>query len=340
MKAALLKKPYTFEIIDRPIPKPKENEILIHVRRCGICGSDLHAYKGLHPDYILPIVMGHEFSGDIVEMGKNVERFEVGDKVTVEPLITCDKCRFCIRREYNRCISLKVIGCQTDGAFTEYISVPERWVYKLPENVSYEEGAMVEPLAVAVHAVKRVIDLGDNVLVLGAGTIGLLTAQVARVFGATNIFITDIVDWKIDFAKRLGIDYPLNPLKNDLSKILMERTENIGVDTTFEAVGSNTTLNQALDLTRKGGNIVIIGIYEKPMININVMNIVNKELNVYGTLVYRWDFEKAINLIEKNMVDVKSLISKVIGLSEIERGFKSMISREKNIIKIQVDPSK
>ena len=120
----------------------------------------------------------------------------------------------------------------------------------------------------------------------------------------------------------------------------MERTENIGVDTTFEAVGSNTTLNQALDLTRKGGNIVIIGVYEKPMVNINVMNIVNKELNVYGTLVYRWDFEKAINLIKKNMVDVRSLVSKVIGLNDIEQGFKSMISREKNIIKIQVDPSK
>ncbi|HDJ89625.1 MAG TPA: hypothetical protein ENG40_02910, partial [Thermoprotei archaeon] len=316
-----------------------DDEVLIKVKRCGICGSDLHAYKGLHPDYILPLIPGHEFSGDVIEVGKNVEKIKVGDKVAVEPLVVCGKCRFCIRGEYNRCIKLKVIGCQTNGAFAEYISVPERWVYKLPEKISYEEGAMIEPLAVAVHAVRRVKDLGENVLVLGAGTIGLLTAQVARAFGATNVFITDIVDWKVDFAEKLGIDYPVNSLKTNLKDFLKKYVGETGVDTTFEAVGSNVTLNQALELTRKGGNIVIIGIYEKPMVNINVMNIVNKELNVYGSLVYRWDFEKAIGLVEKKLIDVKSLVSSVVKLDNIEKGFKSMIAREKGIIKIQVDPT-
>ena len=336
MKVAVLKGPYQIEIEERDKPVPGPNQVLIRVRRCGICGSDLHAYKGKHPDFIIPVVPGHEFSGDVVEVGEKVEGIKVGDRVVVEPLVTCGKCRFCKRGEYHRCTSLKVLGAQTDGAFAEYIAVDSKWVYKLPSELSYEEGAMIEPLAVAVHAVKRALPLGENVLILGAGTIGLLTLQVARAFGAINTIITDLVDWKLEFAKKLGATVAVNPDKEDLGKIVNKVTGGYGVDTSFEAVGHNVTLNQALEYTRKGGKVVIIGVFEKPRTEINVMNIVNKELNVYGSLVYNWDFETAINLVKTGKVNVKDLVSDVIRLEDIKQGFERMLAREKGVIKIQV----
>ncbi len=336
MKAALLKGPYNIEIIDTERPKLRPGQVLIKVRRCGICGSDLHAYKGKHPDFVIPVIPGHEFSGDVVEIGEGVEKVKIGDRVTVEPLVVCGKCYFCARGEYHRCLDLKVLGAQANGAFAEYIAVDERWVYRLPDTFTYEEGAMVEPLAVAVHAVKRAEPLGDNVLILGAGTIGLLTLQVARARGAINIIITDIVDWKLDVARRLGATVAVNPEKEDLKDVVMRYTNGLGVDVAFEAVGSPITLSQALELTRKGGNVVVIGVFEEPEVKLNIMNVVNKELNVYGSLVYNWDFERAINLIRTRRVDVRSLVSDVIKLEEIKKGFERMLAREEGIIKIQV----
>ncbi len=336
MKAALLKGPYDIEIIDIDKPVPGPNEVLIHVIRCGICGSDLHAYKGKHPDFVIPVIPGHEFSGIIEEVGENVKNFKKGDRVAVEPLKTCGKCYFCKRGEYNHCTDLKVIGAQTNGAFTEYIAVEEKWVYHIPDIMSFEEGAMVEPTAVAVHAARRPEKLGGTVLVLGAGTIGLLIMQIAKALGADTVLITDIIDWKLDFAKKLGADYALNPKKDDIESIINDITNGLGVDTSFEAVGSSVTFSQALKNTRKGGNIVVVGVFEKPQTEFNIMNIVNNELNVYGSLVYRWDYGKAIKLIEKRKINVKDMVSDVIPLEKIKDGFERMLKREKGVIKIQV----
>jgi len=336
MKAALLKGPYDIQIVevDKPVPGP--NDVLIRVVRCGICGSDLHAYKGKHPDFIIPIIPGHEFSGVVEEVGENVTRFKKGDRVTVEPLEICGKCYFCRKNEYNHCIDLKVLGAQTTGAFAEYISVKERWVYKIPESMPFEEGAMVEPTAVAVHAVRRSGKIGDTVLVLGAGTIGLLIMQVAKALGADTVVITDIVNWKLDFARKLGADYALNPKKDNIKETIYSLTDGLGVDTSFEAVGSNVTFTQALEYTRKGGNVVVVGVFEKPETEFNIMNIVNKELNVFGSLVYRWDYPKAIKLIENKKVNVKDMVSDVIPLERIKEGFERMLKREKGVIKIQI----
>jgi len=336
MKAALLKGPYDIEIIDVEKPEPKPGEVLIRVARCGICGSDLHAYKGKHPDFAIPLIPGHEFSGVVEDVGESVEEVKKGDRVTVEPLKICGKCYYCKRGEYNQCLKFGVLGAQTNGAFTEYIAVQERWVYKIPDKMSFEEGAMVEPTAVAVHAVRRAGIVGDTVLVLGAGTIGLLIMQVAKALGADTVVITDIVDWKLDFAKKLGADYALNPTRDNLKDVINGITDGLGVDTSFEAVGSNVTLSQALENTRKGGRVVIVGVYEKPMVEINAMKIVNKELEVFGSIVYRWDYPKAIKLIEQGRVNAKSLVSDVIPLEKIKEGFERMLRREEGIIKIQV----
>jgi len=336
MRAVQLRGPYDLRVIEAGEPRPEPRQDLIQVRRCGICGSDLHAYKGRHPDYIMPLIIGHEFSGDVVEVGDGVTKVEVGDRVCVEPLLTCGECRFCLRGEYNRGVDLKVIGCQTDGAMAEYIAVDERWVYRLPEGMSYEEGAMMEPLAVAVHAVRRAPRLGDNVLVLGAGTIGLLTLQVARAMGAVNIVVTDLVDWRLELARKLGATEAVNPARESLEEVVEEVTGGVGVDTSFEAVGHEEVLRQALSLTRKGGDVVVIGVYEEPTPRVRIMDIVNKELNVYGSLVYNWDFETAIGLASSGRVDVKPLISDVVEMEEVVEGFKRMLAREEGVVKIQV----
>lgn len=337
MKAAVLRGPYDIRVEEVERPSIVENEVLVRVARCGICGSDVHAYKGKHPDFVIPIIPGHEFSGVVEEVGDGVRRVKPGDRVVVEPLKTCGKCYFCIRGQYNRCMNLKVIGAQTDGALAEYVAVEERWVYKLPGEMSFEEGAMVEPVAVAVHAVRRAGNLGDKVLILGAGTIGLLTMQVAKAYGASEVAITDIKDWKLELAKELGADHVINPSKEDLGRFVNRWTDGIGVDSSFEAVGAEATFNQALKYTRKGGSVVIIGVFEqKPMAE--VMELVNKELEIHGSLVYSWDdFPKAIGLIHKKKIDVKKLISETMKLDYIKDAFDKIIFNKENIIKIQIE---
>jgi len=336
MKAAILYGPYDIRIQEMPEPKISSRDVLVKVSVCGICGSDLHAYKGLHPDFVIPIIPGHEFSGVVKEVGEDVKKIKPGDRVVVEPLKVCNECYFCQRGEYNRCLNLKVIGAQTNGALSEYVAVNEKFVYKMPNNMSFEIGAMVEPTAVAIHAVRRVSRVGDIVLVLGAGTIGLLTAQVAKEMGASKVIITDVLDWKLDVAKKLGIDYTVNVREEDLEDIIREVTGNIGVDTSFEAVGLEETLNQALTYTRKGGNIVVIGVFERSPKNFKIMNIVNNELTIYGSLIYAWDYEKAIDFISTGRVKVEPLISKKVPLDEVKLWFDRLISREKGLIKVQV----
>ncbi len=336
MKAAVLKGPYDINVTDTERPEIGNDQVLIRVKRCGICGSDIHAYKGKHPDFIIPVIPGHEFSGVIEEVGSSVKRVKEGDRVVVEPLKVCGKCYYCRRGAYNKCTNLKVLGAQANGAFAEYIAVDERWVYRLPDNVSFEEGAMVEPLAVAVHAVKRANHVGDNVLVLGSGTIGLLLAQVLKIYGASEVIVTDIKDWKLNLAKEFGA-ITVNPLKDDLKEAIDRVTGGIGVDSSFEAVGNEETLNQALRYTRKGGNVTIIGVFEQRP-RIDIMEIVNKELEIHGSLVYSWgDFPKAIELISKRKVNVKSLISKVIPIDDIKHAFDNIISNKENVIKIQIE---
>lgn len=338
LKAAVLRGAYDLKVVDVEDPVPAPGQVLVRVKRCGICGSDLHAYKGRHPDFVLPVIPGHEFSGDVVEVGPEVEGIEVGDRVAVEPLKVCGRCRFCLMGEYNKCIDLKVLGAQTDGAFAELVAVDSRWVYKLPSEVSYEEGAMVEPLAVAVHAVKRALPIGDSVVVLGAGTIGLLTLQVANAFGASNIIVTDLVDWRLELAKKLGATATVNPREENLKDVTASLTNGYGADTVFEAVGSAETLGQSLEVSRKGGKIVVIGVFEEPAVKLNIMNVVNKELSLLGSLVYCWDFENAISLIRGGKVDVGGLVSGFVTLEELPKGFQRMLSREVGVVKIQAIP--
>jgi len=339
MRAAVLREPKTFDIVHIDKPRVGATEALVKVRVCGICGSDLHAYKGLSPDIKLPIILGHEFSGDVVEIGRNVDAVQVGERVCVEPVIPCGNCYFCRKGEYNRCVKLGLIGCQSQGAFAEYVSVDEKWIHKLPQNLSYEEGALIEPLAVAVHSVERAgIKGGEVAVIFGAGTIGILVLQVLKSKKVSKVVVVEPVSWRRDLAKTIGADIVINPQKENVVAKLLEVTSRIGADVSFEAVGSNEVLRQAIKVTRKGGTIVLIGIYEVPNVSYCIMDLIFNELVMKGSAIYCRDFGTAIKLVEQGKVNLKRLVTHVFPLTEVKTAFEIASKKTEPVLKILLRP--
>lgn len=340
MRAAFFRGARVFDIINVDKPKVGPREVLIEVKACGICGSDLHAYKGLSPDIKTPIILGHEFSGDVIEAGGDVKSVKVGDRVCVEPVVTCGDCYFCKRGEYNRCVKLGLIGCQFNGAFAEYVSVNEKWAHKIPENISYEEGALMEPLAVAVHNVERSGVKGKELaIVFGAGPVGNLILQVLKTMGASKVIVVDLMDWRLDLARKLGADITINPRSKDVVEEVLKITDQIGVDVSFEAVGNAGVLEQATKVTRKGGIMVVIGVYEEPDVRYYIMDLVFKELTMRGSAIYCDNFKTAIRLVESGKVNLKPLITHVLPLEDVKRGFEMLTRKTEPAFKVLLNPS-
>ncbi|MCD6509075.1 MAG: zinc-binding alcohol dehydrogenase family protein [Thermoprotei archaeon] len=335
MRAVLLHGPYDIRVEDVDKPSPSRGEVVIRVKAAGICGTDLHSYRGKHPFLRPPRIPGHEFSGYVAEIGEGVTGIEVGERVVVEPLISCGRCDACIRGEYNVCRNLKVLGVHVDGAFAEYVKVPAEKVYRLPKGVSYEDGALIEPLAVAVHVTRRgKIGLGDSIAILGSGPIGLLIAQVARCAGARRIIMTDVLGYRLRLAERLGADVTINAKDEDPVRRILEETNNMGVDVAIEAAGAPPTPAQALRVTKPHGRVVIIGFFEMPSVQLNILDIVAKELHVYGSRVYWHDFATAIELLSEDKIDVRSLVTHKYRLEEAKEAFEVLDKKIGRPIKV------
>lgn len=321
------------------IPDFKKNEVLIQVRVCGICGSDIHSYKGRHPFVHPPIILGHEFSGIVSEVGSEVKDLHKRDRVTVEPNIVCGKCYNCRQGKYNICSNLKVIGnVGYDGAFAEYIASPEDKVIKLPEELSFEEAALIEPLAVATHAVKRSGQrLGERVIILGAGTIGILVMQVARSAGAKEVIITDLLDYRLKKAQELGADRVVNPRSEDLVKLIQKDYGKEGIDLIYDCVGIEETISQAIQIARKGIRIMVVGVPEE-RIKVDLAWVQDRELELIGTLMYtREDFTTAIELIQKKKIKVKPLITHHFKLRDIEKAFQMIRRGKEEVLKLLIE---
>lgn len=319
-------------------PKPKENEVVIKTKICGICGSDIHAYYGRHPFIKCPIVQGHEFSGEMAEIGNNVKELKIGQKVTVVPHITCGKCYNCKRGKHNLCKELKFIGCQTTGAMAEYVVVPANFVIPLPDNISFEEGALIEPLAVGIHAVKRA-DIKENsrVLILGSGPIGLMTLLAAKSFGAGQVVISDLSDYRLSVAKELGAEYIVNISKENLIEYVRSEFGDEGIDFIFECVGAEECVRCATEIARKGSSIVIVGVFGKET-KIQMSLVQDKELNIYGSASYLIkDFIDAIRLIDERKVNLKPLISKRFNLKEIQTAYELIEKERDKILKVLIE---
>jgi len=339
MKQAVMTAPG--EIIFRQIdpPEPGEGEVLLRIQRIGICGSDMHVYHGRHPFTSYPVVQGHEFSAVVEKVGRGVTGLEPGMKVTSMPQIYCGECAPCRRGDYHICDKLKVQGFQDSGCAQELWVTSANMVVPLPDKFTFEQGAMVEPLAVGVHAVRQAGSLaGKNVVVLGAGTIGNLLAQVANV-EARKLLITDISDYRLELAQKCGIQAVSNsgrePLKEAVSRVFGED----GFEAAFECVGIENTMESAIENIQKGGWIVVVGVFgEKPRLNLGFVQ--DRELTIRGTLMYKAeDYHRAVELISSGKVNLEPLISKVFPFEQYLDAYKYIIEQGDKSMKVFVDVS-
>ncbi|MEK4874045.1 2,3-butanediol dehydrogenase [Bacillus sp. FSL W8-0102] len=330
-------------------PKVEKGKVKIQVEWAGICGSDLHEYvagpifipvKEPHPisKDVAPIIMGHEFSGRVVEVGEGVTKVKVGDPVVVEPILRCGKCPACKQGKYNLCENLGFHGLAGGGGgFSEYTVVDEYMVHKMPEGLSFEQGALVEPAAVALHAVRSSkIKAGDKAAVFGTGPIGLLVIEALKAAGASEIYAVEVSEERLQKALELGATAGINPKNEDPVQKLLELTDG-GVDVSFEVTGVPAVLQQAVDSTAFEGETVIVSIWEKEA-NLLPNNIVLKERNVKGVIAYRDIFPAVMNLMKQGYFPAEKLVTKKIKLDQIvEEGFEKLI-KEKDQVKILVKP--
>lgn len=338
MKQAILTEPEKIEFSETNTPKVEAGSVLLKMKYIGICGSDIHAYYGKHPFMSFPIRLGHEIAGEVMEVGSGVENIRRGDLVTVMPQEFCGQCEPCKSGRYNICNTLNVIGCQTPGAACEHFLVDADLVKPVPHRMTAELGAMVEPAAVGLHAARRCGSLkGKNVVVIGAGTIGNVTAQAAIAEGAKGVLITDLSDYRLDVAQKCGITYTANTANVSMEEALEEAFGEACADIFFECVGAGTAVNQAIHYVKKGSDIVVVGVYGiSPEINMGWVQ--DREIRISGSLMYvEKDFQDTINYIAEGKIKMNPLISKIFSFEHYSDAFKYIESNKDICLKVLIE---
>jgi 2-desacetyl-2-hydroxyethyl bacteriochlorophyllide A dehydrogenase len=334
---AVIAAPGKVDFRERTLAELGPQDVLIKVRASAICGSDMHIFKGRHPFAPLPVAVGHEIAGEVIETGLKVSRIAPGDRVAVEPVIVCGECHFCLRGEYHRCMNISFQYRQGQGGFTPYFIAAERWVHRLPASLSYAEGALLEPLSVAVHAVGRAgIHPGDTSAIFGDGAIGLFMLLVIKHTGGGETFVVGILPHRLRQAKKMGASAAINSLEEDALERIRDYTSGMGADLAFEAVGIEATLVQTLESLRKGGKAVLVGIFEKPQVSIPANLFIQKEISLTGSQGYCWDFQTAIKLIEQQGLQFSSMITHTLPLEALQEGFDLLMDPVNRAIKVVV----
>jgi L-iditol 2-dehydrogenase len=321
-----------------PVPTPEADQVLVKIMNIGICGSDIHVYHGKHPFTKYPVTQGHEVSGEVVVLGENVKEFFVGQKVTIEPQVFCGECYPCRHGKYNLCEELKVMGFQTTGTASEYFAVDASKVTPIPQDMSYEEGAMIEPLAVAVHAVKQMGDVtGMNIAVLGAGPIGNLVAQTAKGMGAAKVMITDVSDLRLAKAEECGVDACVNTLHKDFGEAMVETFGPDKADVIYDCAGNNITMGQAIKYARKGSVIVLVAVFaDMATIDLAVAN--DHELDIKSTMMYRHDdYLDGIRLVNEQKVSLRPLISKTFAFRDYLKAYQYIDANRESTMKVIIN---
>lgn len=335
MLQAIMTAPGKIEFNEVPIPEIAENEVLIKIMSIGVCGSDIHVYHGKHPYTSYPVVQGHEVSGEITAAGAGVADLKAGDRVTFQPQVVCGKCYSCTHGRYNICDNLKVMGFQTTGTASRYFAVDAAKVLKIPDKLSFDEGAMIEPLAVAAHALGRAGEIKDKkILVLGAGPIGNLVAQTAKGLGAAAVMVTDISDYRLDIARQCGVEFCINTAHEDIGKALQEHFGPDKADLILECVGIGVTMEQAINNARKGTDIIVVGVFgAKAEIDLGLVQ--DRELRLIGTLMYREaDYRKAIELLEQERIMLEPLITAHFSFQDYLKAYELIEARKDKAMKV------
>lgn len=330
--------PGKIEFREIETPVPKAGEVLIRIMKIGICGSDIHVWHGKHPFTSYPVTQGHEVSGEIAALGAGVENLEVGQKVTIQPQVVCGKCYPCRHGKYNLCETLKVMGFQTTGVASEYFAVDAAKVTPLPQEMSFDEGAMIEPLAVAVHAVRKFGDMqGMRVAVLGAGPIGILVAQAAKGMGAESVLITDISDLRLEKARQCGVDFCVNTREADFGEALVSSFGPDKADVIYDCAGNNVTMGQAIRCARKGSTIILVAVFAG-MAEVDLAVLNDHELDLNTTMMYRnEDYLEAIELVRAGKVDLKPLISKHFAFRDYAEAYRYIDENRETTMKVIID---
>ena len=342
MKALLLSEYRRLEIAELQIPEPAPDEVLVRVAACGICGSDVHGFDGSSGRRIPPIVMGHEAAGTVERVGSAVNNFADGDRVTFDSTVYCGECQHCAGGAINLCDRRQVLGVSCGdyrraGAFAEFVIVPARIVHKLPHNLRFEEAALLEALAVALHAVSLVqIAPGSTALVVGAGTIGLLVQQALRVAGCARVLVTDLDASRLSLSEKLGAGAVLKS-GPDLAAKIAELTGGIGVDVAVEAVGNTPAVAAAIDAVRKGGSVVLVG-NVTPEVTIHLQKVVSRQIRLQGSCASAGEFPRGIELLSSGEINVKPLISAVAPLEQGPQWFDRLYAHEPNLMKVVLAP--
>ncbi len=338
MLQQVMTNPKEMEFREIPIPILGANEVLVKIMRIGICGSDIHVYHGTHPFTSYPITQGHEVSGQIVDLGQDVEGLQIGQKVTIEPQVTCGNCYLCRNGKYNLCEELKVMGFQTTGVASEYFAVDAGKITPLPDEMSFDEGAMIEPLAVAVHAVNQAGEVKDkNVVVIGAGPIGNLVAQTAKAKGAKAVLVSDISDLRLGIARKCGIDFTVNTKNNDLGEAILNCFGPDKADIIYDCAGNDISMGQAIKYARKGSQIILVAVFGK-MANVDLAVLNDHELDLNTTMMYRHpDYVEAITLVNERKINLNCLMSNHFPFEKYKEAYEYIDANKESTMKVLID---
>ena len=343
MKSLLLTDYTHLEVTDSPTPRPGEDELLVRVQACGICGSDIHGFDGSSGRRIPPLIMGHEAAGVVAEVGQRVRNWRIGDHVTFDSTISCGQCHFCAAGQINLCDRRNVLGVscgeyRRDGAFAEYVCVPERVVYALPKELPFEQAALVEPVSVAVHAVSRTpVSPDARVVVVGAGMIGLLVVQALRAAGCRAIAAVDLDADRLQLAAEFGATDTWQVGATDIAGAIAELTDGRGADAAIEVVGATAPLATCLDAVRKGGHVTLVGNLT-PTVDLPLQRVVTGELTLAGSCGSQGEYPECIRLLEQGQIRVEPLISEVVPLDDGPQWFARLYEGDPGLMKVVLQP--
>lgn len=326
------------EMRDVEVPKIKEDQVLVKLEYVGICGSDVHYLEhGSIGDFIVngDFILGHECAGEIVELGSKVTELSIGDKVALEPGITCGQCEFCKEGKYNLCPDVEFLATPPyHGCLENYIAFPANMCFKLPSNITSKEGALVEPLAVGMHAAAQGnVKLGDSVVILGSGCIGLVTLLACKAYGATDITVVDVMPKRLEYAMKLGATRVINAKEEDAVSKMDEITGGKGVNVVIETAGSKITIKQTAYLVKRGGTIVLVGMAPEDIIDYNFAKIMGKEATITSVFRYRNIYPKAINAIAKGIIDVSGIVTHEFDFTDTAKAFDFVINNKNDVVK-------
>lgn len=342
MRQEVMVEPRKIVFRDIKVPEPGPDQVLVKIKRIGICGSDIHVYHGVHPYTKYPVTQGHEVSGVVVQQGLYAHKYAVGQKVVIEPQVFCGHCYPCLHGKYNLCESLKVMGFQTVGTASDYFAVDESKVTAIPDEMSFDEAALIEPLAVTVHAAKRFENIkGAKIVILGCGPIGLLLLQSVKAFGASAVMMTDISDYRLGLAKELGADYVFNTRDHDFGQALVETFGPDKADVMYDCAGNDTTMNQAILNARKGSRLVLVAVFAK-IATVDLAKLNDSELTLDTSMMYRHeDYVDAIRIVNEGKVNLKPLITKHFAFEDYQAAYEYIDENRESVMKVivDVDPS-